>query len=241
MIAWRDKYLNKIVCGDCLELIPETPKGVVDLIIIDPPYSGSANKSASGTRMRQDKGCYTDFDDMTERIFLRFMEPRLKVLYGALGIGRHIYCFSDWRQLRNLMDLMELSSYKIVNLICWDKKIMGLGSGYRPQHEFIIVGSKGAPRYFKHKNISNVISIKRLNAKEHPHQKPLDLINIFVENSTEPEEIVVDPFMGVGTVPIAARNLNRKYIGIDINENYCEIARKRLAQEVLINDSLRTS
>lgn len=220
--------INNIYTSDFRERSNEIPDNFADCVIIDPPYSGATNKTTSGTRMRQDEGNHIQYDDMSERIFLKFMQPILSELYRVVKLGGHFYCFTDWKQLRNMMDLIELSSFKIVNLICWDKGQMGLGKGYRPRHEFIIVASKGLPHTYNFNNLSNVLNFKRVHKKTHPHEKPLELIETLITNSTQEGDIVLDAFCGTGVVPVACEKHNRKFVAYELNEEFVKIANERL-------------
>ena len=131
-----------------------------------------------------------------------------------------------------MMDTLELASWKLVNIICWDKGHFGTGAGYRSQSEYILVFSKGLPNTFNLRNVANVIKAKREN-KLHPHQKPLELIEIFVKNSTKEGDTILDPFIGCGTTALASRRNNRKYIGYELSKEYVEIANQQLNQCVL--------
>lgn len=220
--------LNKIICADFRDKSNEIPNNTFDCVIIDPPYSGAVNKTNSGTRMRQDEGNHIDYDDMTERVFLKFMEPILKELYRVTKLGGHFYCFTDWKQQRNMMDLIELSSFKINNIIAWDKQQFGLGGGYRPQHEIIIVASKGLPHTYNRKDLGNVIRCKRVYKKTHPHEKPEELIEILITNSTNESDLILDSFCGTGVVPVVCKKLNRNYLAYELNQEFVNIAYERL-------------
>jgi len=229
-----EKWLNKIHCMDCLEGMKQLPDESIDLIVTDPPYSGLQSKSRGSGRFSQAEH-HIDFDDMTERAFLLFIKPIFKEVYRVMKVGSHFYCFTDWKQLRNMMDCIELSSLKLINLICWDKRHFGTGAGYRSQSEYILVFSKGINNKFNLNNVGNVIRCKRSGGNYHPHEKPLDLLNIFISNSTILDNLVLDPFMGSGTTAVACKQLNRNFIGFEIEQKYVEIANKRLQQEALHN------
>ncbi len=81
---------------------------------------------------------------------------------------------------------------------------------------------------------SNIISESKPRNSEHPNEKPLELVKGFIQRHTIQGQIVIDPFMGSGTTLRAAKDLGRKAIGIELEEKYCEIAAKRMAQEVLL-------
>lgn len=222
---------NRIIQGDCRDLLAQLKDESIDCIITDPPYSG-LNSKGKGNRFNQEDNLI-EYDDMSERAFLLFIKPIFRELYRVAKKGAHFYCFTDWKQLRNMMDCIELSSFKLINIICWDKKHFGMGAGYRSQSEYVIVFSKGIANSFNLENIGNVISIKRLHKKEHPHQKPAELIDIFIRNSTSERDLILDPFVGCGTTCVVSQGLNRNSIGYELSEDYVKIAENQLSQKSL--------
>jgi len=222
--------VNQVYQGDCREWLNSLPDESIDCFITDPPYSGLNSKSRGNGRFSQDEH-HIEYDDMSERAFLLFIKPIFRELYRIAKIGSHLYCFTDWKQLRNMADTLELASWKLVNIICWDKGHFGTGAGYRSQSEYILVFSKGLPKTFNLRNVANVIKAKRQN-KLHPHQKPDELIDIFVRNSTNEGEIVCDPFMGSGVVAMCCQKLNRQWVGSEISKEYCALINKRIGSNL---------
>lgn len=116
---------------------------------------------------------------------------------------------------------------------------MGMGWHYRRSYETILVGQKrGGPCkwYDDGDKIENIIRhIPKIipQASDHPTPKPPELAAYFIRLHTQPGETVLDPFMGAGPTLIAAKQLGRKAIGIEIEEKYCEMAVQRLRQEVM--------
>ena len=224
----------ELYLADCMEALNGIPDACISAVIIDPPFSGNVSKSKAGEDGRF-QNSHIMFDDMTERAFYKFVKPILLECYRVLAEGGHIYCFSDWKQLRNMMDCVELSSLKICNLVCWDKMSFGLGAGYRRQEEYIIVGSKGLPKTFNLKNVGTVLKFKRVstNSRQHPHEKPVDLIECLIDNSTFTGETVLDCFMGSGSTGVAAINKGRKFIGMEIDHSHfaTSCSRIELAQK----------
>jgi len=113
-----------------------------------------------------------------------------------------------------------------------------MGYYFRNQYEMILVIDKGKGKYYK-RDFSDVqeTSLILHSEETHPHQKPLDLILKILEHSSKSNDIVLDPFLGSGTTAVACKMLNRHFIGIEINPEYCKIAEQRLNQ---IPKSIRT-
>lgn len=210
--------LNKIYNEDCLETLNRMEDESIDCVITDPPYSGLTSKSKNG---RFSNNCHIEMDDMSERAFLLFMKPIFREMYRVLKMGSHLYCFTDWKQLRNMADCIELAGFKIVNIVCWNKGHFGTGAGYRSQSEYFLVFSKGLANTFNLRNVGNVITVKRAKDSIHPHQKPTELLKILIENSTNKNEVVYDAFAGSGSTLISAKALKRKFIGSELSNDYC--------------------
>jgi len=118
--------------------------------------------------------------------------------------------------------------------IYWDKGNHTSGDlegDYGGRVEIFIFCHKG--RHLLRSRQSNLWSIPRDSSGDHPTPKPVSLMRRMIENSSDIDDLVLDPFVGSGTTLVAAKELGRKAIGIEIEERYCEIAAKRLSQEIL--------
>ena len=207
---------------DCLQTLSRFEDNSIDCVITDPPYSGLTSKSKGTGRFANDDN-HIEFDDMSERAFLLFVKPIFRELYRTMKLGSHLYCFTDWKQLRNMADCLELASFKIVNIVCWNKGHFGTGAGYRSQSEYILVFSKGLPNTFNLKNVGNVITASRAKEAIHPHQKPTELLKILVENSTKEGDTIYDPFAGSCSTLKTAKALNRNCKGSELSKEYCQM------------------
>ena len=104
-----------------------------------------------------------------------------------------------------------------------------LKGSYAPKHEFILFGHKGR-RERVGKRFPDVLQVKRTGNTFHPTQKPVELLTIFAEQSTNEDDIVFDGFMGSGSTGVACMNTNRKFIGIELDEKYFNIAKQRIEE-----------
>lgn len=132
--------------------------------------------------------------------------------------------------------------FKFKQMVIWDKGPMGMGWHYRRSYETILVAEKGKGKWTtERKDIENIIrpnqyGIKKIipAANDHPTPKPIELSAHFIQLHSDVGDIILDPFMGAGSTLRAAKNLRRKAIGIELDEKYCEIGAKRMAQEILL-------
>jgi len=201
--------------GDCREILPLLEPGSIDLVLTDPPYGISHRRGKAGDRGKGiTKGAdimHGDSHPFTPSILLAFDE--------IITWGANFYC-------RQLPDTGRW--------LIWDKQGHG-GSGDFAEAE-VAWHSKGrAIKIFRHMWLGVQRDSEVGEARLHPTQKPCRLLTWCIQQSkNEAAGYILDPFMGSGTTLRAAKNLGRKAIGIEIEERYCEIAVKRLAQGVLL-------
>jgi len=194
--------------GDCREILLHLPK--VDLVLTDPPY-GMQYESAWRTRSQRLGGIKGDAEFP---LWVLDLEPRIATL---------VFCRWD-----NLRDMPVPKSF-----IVWDKQSHSMGD---LKHEFgrqwEAVAFYPGPDHAFIRRPTDVVSVPRVPpaALVHPTEKPVEALTPFIE--CHDAETILDPFMGSGTTIRAAKDLGRKAIGIELEERYCEIAAKRMAQEV---------
>jgi len=137
-----------------------------------------------------------------------------------------------------LAERMDRDGLAFFHSVIWDKTGRGPGLGwrFRRDHEMVMVAHRSGGKLAwvnPDRAESNIRRAQPVRDRLHPNEKPRDLATDFVEWTTLPGDLVLDPFMGSGTTLVAAKNLGRRAIGIEIEERYCEIAANRLSQGVL--------
>jgi DNA modification methylase len=221
--------------GDCLEVLSAVEHSAV-AVVMDPPYASGARteaaKRSSGSMLRGERWAAKPIenDQMTTAGFVWLIRHVLRAV--NLRQNGSLLSFIDWRQWPNLLGAVESCNMRVQTMIVWDKESYGLGNGFRVQHELIMHAARGVPD-IEDRGTPNVIRCPRDNNSDHPSPKPRDLMQRLLAVVSSPGELVVDPFMGCGPTLLAAFALGRRAIGIEIEERYCEIAAKRLQQEVL--------
>lgn len=209
----------RLMHGDCLERMKEIPDGSVDLVLTDPPYGMSFQ-----SHRRKDLYSKIDNDDDLDWLG-RFFDECNRVLKNDTAI----YAFCSWHNVDVFKREFE-KRFKLKNILVWVKNNHGSGDlkgSYAPRHEFILYGHKGR-RILEEKRYDDVLFFDKTGNHHHPTEKPVDLLELLVKNSSLEGEAVLDPFMGSGSTGVACVNTGRDFIGIELDDGYFEIARKRI-------------
>lgn len=219
-----DKYINKVIYGDCLEVLRELPDESVDTVITDPPYridlQPQRKKTTSILGDKPDEARILWASCVTE--VFRILKPNTASLF-----------WSGWSEVW-VKDILD-QYFKVKSCIVWVKNNFGIGYYTRPQHEFAWYCHKGKPPKPK-KAESNVWYCNRLNKPVHSCQKPTELMEKAIKLTTKPGDVVLDPFLGSGTTAIAALKTGRYFIGIEKEPKYVEIANKRIQEFMAQNE-----
>lgn len=221
--------------GDCLDVLRESSERF-DTVVGDPPYcSGGRQQAQARNIISKADGREADWfltDMMGSDSYIWWMREIAGELFRCADVGAHAYLFTDWRQYTNVVTACETRGWSLRNVVVWDKAKGGaMGSFWRNNHEWVPVFAKGAPRQMARRDCFNTWAGTKPQGDEHPTVKPSRLISYLLEMSGA--QSVIDPWMGSGTTLFAAKALGIRAIGIEIEERYCEIAAKRLEQEVL--------
>jgi DNA modification methylase len=213
--------------GDCREVLPSIES--CDILLTDPPYSsgGFQESGKSGGSIGTRDKATIQYDNLSTRGYRNLMREVLRLATSC----DELMLFTDWRMWIESFDATEDAGYRVRNMIVWDKLQMGMGMPFRNQHELIVYGKK-SPAKIVEGATGNVLGVRRSGNEHHPTEKPVDLMTRLVAGCVN-TGTVLDPFMGSGTTLRAAKDLGRKAIGIELEERYCEIAARRLGQEVL--------
>lgn len=221
----------KLLQGDCLELMQSIPDCSVDLVVSDVPYhiiSGGCTNNAVyfesiPTNVYAKQGKIFKHND------IEFSEW-LPSVYRVLKDNSHCYFMVNGRNLKDLQTEAEKVGFKYQNLLVWDKGNCTPNRYYLNACEFILFLRKGNAKNINNLGSKTIISIPNVRNKSHPTEKPVDLMKILIENSSNENDIVLDMFMGSGSTGVACKNTNRNFIGIELDKNYFEIAKRRILE-----------
>ena len=203
----------------------------VDLVVTDPPYESLEKHREIGTttRLKHSKASSNDW-------FAIFPNSRFEELcsevYRVLKKNRHFYCFCDQETMFVLKPVAERNGFKFWKPIVWDKMKIGMGYHYRARYEFVLFFEKGK-RKLNNLGIPDILAVPRI-FKGYPTEKPSALSEILISQSTSDGELVIDPFMGSGSVGVAALSLGRQFGGNDLCDEAVEISRRRIAEAALM-------
>ena len=212
-----------LIQGDCLERMKDIPDCSVDMVLTDPPYGMAyqSNRRTSTEKFRkiaQDDGLVW-LDDFCTHMY-RLMKPNTAA-----------YVFCSWHNVDVFKRALQ-KNFKIKNLLVWVKNNHGSGDlkgAYAPKHEFVFFIHKGRS-LLRDGRRPDILEFSKVSGSKmvHPTEKPIDLLERLIMDSSDGGDTILDPFMGSGTTGVAAKNLNRSFIGIELDETYFNIAKERI-------------
>jgi len=247
--------MSELRLGDTREIIKEYTDEYFDCIVSDIPYkiatggsriefkgnemSGIMRKVCPNDRLKnkwiKQEDSDTDILVRTGKLFANneiTFEEFLPDLYRVLKSDSHCYLMINSRNLKELQQKAEDVGFKFQNLLVWVKNSATPNHCYMQSCEYILMLRKGHERYINDMGTKNVFTYANiLGNKLHPTEKPVELMRDLIINSTNEGDKVLDPFCGSGSTLLACKQTNREYYGIEIDEKYYNIAKKRLESE----------
>jgi site-specific DNA-methyltransferase (adenine-specific) len=210
---------------DAVTWLRERPSESLDLLITDPPYESLEKHRAIGTttRLKHSKSSSNDW-------FAVFPNSRFPELFAeafrVLKRHSHFYLYCDAETMFVAKPEGERAGFKFWKPLVWDKRTIGMGYHYRARYEFILFFEKGKRR-LNDLGGADVISVPRIRGG-YPAEKPPEVSEVLIAQSSAPGELVADPFMGSGSVAVAALKLGRRFAGNDISESSLRLVEQRL-------------
>ena len=238
---YSDDFVT-IYHGDCFDILHDLSG--IGAVVTDPPYSSGG--AFRGDRAMQTTAKYVqtgtmayrpDFagDNRDQRSFLVWCSMWLNAARRASEPGAVLASFIDWRQLPVLTDAVQAGGWQWRNLATWWKPGVRMQRGsFSLSAEYVVYATNGPSDSDFAGAVQNVFKCAPVtgDAKDHIAEKPVDVMR-WIMQTVAPGAVVLDPFMGSGTTLRAAKDTGHPVIGIEVDERYCEIAAKRMAQEVL--------
>lgn len=227
--------LNEIYNEDCYESIKKIPDKSIDLIVTDPPfvYDGNMNKKTGyGCFKGRNKTIYDEIYDknLDNNDYLSILEDFVRVMKSI-----NIYIWCSKNQIKPLMDFFIDKHNCNYDILIWNKTNCPpfFNNSYLTDKEYCLYFRKGGYCNPKNYNEAKTIFTSGTNKSdkdlfEHPTIKPLDFVKTMIKNSSSDNQLILDTFVGSGTTCVAAKELNRQYIGFEIDKNFYDIAKNRL-------------
>lgn len=217
-MKWPEDFVNKIIQGDCLEVMKLMKDKSVDLVLTDPPYGIGINKKDNSTFAklkhiaRKPNSETWDNRAMERRYFDEiFRISKNQIVFGANYYWDYFYstqCYIIWDKVGSIPIMIKNYPFALTEF-AWTSFIKRMSKRYV---------------------IRNVGFIRDSNdiREEHPTQKPTELFGAILNDFSNEGDLILDPFLGSGTTAVACKMLKRNYIGIEISPVYCKIAEERL-------------
>lgn len=241
----------QLINGDCLKEMKKIKDNSIDLIVSDVPYKIKTGGSPINFDSNQPSGIFNKIKtNMIEKNELKskwinkknpnahngklFNHNEIKFsdflpdLYRVLKNGSHCYLMVNNSNLNDLINEAKKVKFIEQNILVWKKNNATPNKYYMKNCEFIIMLRKGKAKNINEMGTKSVIEINNIKNKKHPTEKPISLNEILIKNSSNENDIVLDPFMGAGSCGVACKNLNRNFIGIELDKDYFNIAKERI-------------
>ena len=235
----------KLYNDDCLKVLKDIPDESIDLIATDPPYptTSRGNAGNSGGMLQKDinmKGKVFVHNDIHCSTYAPEFFRVLKdgshcyVMTNHLNLIEMLNRFTDLRTNEEKSQGVKPYGFHFTKSLIWDKGNKIMGQYYMSQFEYILFFRKGRAKKINNCGTSDILSVPNKKTKDesgnniHDTEKPVELMKILINNSTRPGDVVLDPFMGSGSTGVACVDTGRKFVGIELDEQYFKIVAERI-------------
>ena len=224
--------MGKLINGGCMEYMRTLEDESIDLIVTDPPYPTTSRGHAgnSGGMLQKEinkKGKVFEHNNID---CIEYAPE----FYRVLKDGSHCYVMTNHINLIKMLNVFTDFGFHFIKSLIWNKGNKIMGQYYMSQFEYILFFRKGYGKKINNCGTADILSVPNKKTKDengkniHDTEKPVELMKILIENSTQKGDIVLDPFVGVGATALACIESERDYIGIELDENYYNIAKERV-------------
>ena len=230
--------INEVYNMDCMEAIKLLDDNSIDLVVMDPPYLLNLTKVKKTSSFNNYANELIGLKDGFDLKVLDLLIPKMK------KINMYIYCSK-----RQVKDLIEYFTSKDCNyeILTWHKQNPSplINNNYLPDTEYIILAREKGVRLYGNYHTKRKYYISGVNQVDkkkykHPTIKPLPFIENHIINSSKEGDLILDCFCGSGTTLVGAIKTNRNFIGFEIDKNYYEIAKQRVAEALAEETKIET-
>jgi site-specific DNA-methyltransferase (adenine-specific) len=227
---------DELYLGDSLSLMGQLPDGAVDLVITDPPFA-IGFRAARNNYHRTGSRVIEGYREVSPGEYPGFTRSWLGQAHRVLSPSGSLYVFSGWTRLKDVLDALDQTGFSVVNHLIWKYQFgVFTKKKYVTSHYHILFAVKDPKRYTFNKvehYPEDVWVVNReywTGKRKTPTKLPLELVRRILRFSSDPGDIVLDPFIGSGTVAVAAKEMGRHYLGFEIVEEYFRLAKERLSR-----------
>ena len=208
------EFTNRVINGDCIKVLPKLPDRSVDFVLTDPPYF---------VRYRDRAGRSVANDDNEA-----WLKPAFAEIYRVLKNNKFCVSFYGWNKADKFFAAWKDAGFKPVGHLIWVKSYASSQGFLRYHHEQAYLLAKGDPPKPR-TLLSHVINDWQYTGNPlHPTQKPVGALLPLISTFSQRKDVVLDPFCGSGSTLLAAKLLDRRYVGIEMVEEYSKAAQNRL-------------
>lgn len=208
--------VNRVLHGDCIQVMRQLPAGSIDFILTDPPYLVNYCDRA-GRSIQNDNNA-------------DWLKPAFKEAYRVLRSNSFMVTFYSWNKVDRFMDAWRSAGFYAVGHLVFRKSYASSKRFVSYEHEQAYLLAKGRPA-LPQKPIADVIDMPYSGNKIHPTQKPVEALLPLIEAFSQDGSLVLDPFCGSGSTLLAAQKLDRRYLGIELDNGHHAAASRRLAAD----------
>lgn len=220
---------NKIINGDSIESMKLLPSEIFDLVVTDPPYKTITGGDSNGKNSERPKGMLSGNRKLFKHQNIKISDW-MSELYRVLKENTHCYIFTNSLNLTEMLNESQKVGFKLHNFLVWEKNNCTPSQYYMKNCEYVLFLRKGKAKWIN--DIGGSKTVHQFNNiignKTHPCEKPIDLLKFYIANSSNKNDVVFDPFVGTGSTLVAAKELDRMYFGYELEEQYYDIACKRV-------------
>ena len=244
--TYIDVQQSKIISGDCIKVMQSIPENSIDAIITDPPYNLGLFMHKRNTnlgKMRENQFAYAGWDNLEYKEWKTSMSKFLTQCKRVLKKRGTLIIFMSVLKVADIVDIAQKKGFYYKTTGVWHKtnpmprnKDIHFVNSTECWIYFIKDGTSGTfnnDGCVKHDFLeSSVCPLSEKKYGKHPTQKPLSIMRELIKFVTNPRDIVLDPFMGSGSTCVASAIMGRRYIGIELNDKYIEISKKRIKEVI---------
>ena len=212
--------LNQVEIADAMVAL-DNIVGVADLLITDPPYKTITGGNNNGANSVRPKGMLQGNRNLFE--YQNDIKPNdwMPKVYAALKNNSHAYIFTNSLNMVEMLIAAKAAGFKLHNILVWEKNNCTPSQFYMKNCEYILFLRKGKAKWINNIGASKTVhKFNSVRGRRHPCEKPVELLKFYIENSSNLNDIVLDPFAGCGSTRDAAVACGRRFVGYEINPKW---------------------